>query len=416
MRRGIETVAGSRWLAIAGAGLATMAGLRCFGGAMRSCDFLVVGSGIAGASIACELAAHARVLVVEREDNHAYHTTGRSAAMFIESYGNAWVRRLTGASRPFFDASPIGFCDHPLLVPRGCLNIALPGQIPALALLAEEIGASGSEMREISGGEARAMVPILRDRVVERAIYEPNSGDIDTHGLHSGFLRMAAARGAEFRLSAGVEWIERKGSGWRLGLADGDTIEAGVIVNAAGAWCDQLAALAGASPIGLEPRRRTVILVEPPAHADIDGCPTVIDVDEQFYFKPASGRLLASPADETPSEPLDAAPETLDIALCVDRIQAVADLPVRRILRSWAGLRTFASDRTPVFGYDPRRSGFFWFAGQGGYGMQTAPAAARLGAALALGLSLPADLTDQDLDGSPFSPSRFTRGGAAAQA
>lgn len=189
-----------------------------------------------------------------------------------------------------------------------------------------------------------------------------------------------------------------------------------MIVNAAGAWCDQLAELAGASPIGLEPRRRTVILVEPPAHADIDGCPTVIDVDEQFYFKPASGRLIALPADETPSEPLDAAPETLDIALCVDRIQAVADLPVRRILRSWAGLRTFASDRTPVFGYDPRRSGLFWFAGQGGYGMQTAPAAARLGAALALGLSLPADLTDQDLDGSPFSPSRFTRGWAAAQA
>ncbi len=374
---------------------------------MSAYDFLICGSGIAGASIACELAAHARVLVVEREDRHGHHTTGRSAAMFIESYGNAWVRRLTLAGRGFFDAPPVGFSDYPLLTRRGCLTIAALDQLPALDAHSAEIAATGSEMREVSGEAARAMVPVLRAGAVVRAVFEPNACDIDTNALHTGYLRLARARGADFRLNAGVEGIERAGSGWRVRLADGDTIETAAIVNAAGAWCDQIAALAGAAPLGLQPLRRTAILIDPPAQANLAAWPTVIDVDEQFYFKPESGRLLASPADETPSAPVDAAPDELDIAICVDRIQAVADLPVRRIQRAWAGLRTFAPDRTPVYGYDPVAEGLFWFAGQGGYGMQTAPAAARLGAALALGRSLPADLADRGLRAEPFSPARF---------
>lgn len=373
---------------------------------MRHCDYLVIGSGIAGASIACELADSASVVVVEREGSHGYHTTGRSAAMFIESYGNAWIRRLTGASRAFFDAPPDGFCDHPLLRRRGCLNIATRDQLPALEALAADIGATGSEMRAISGEAARARVPILRPDVAA-AVFEPGSSDIDTHGLHAGYLRMGRSRGVDVRLNAGVERIERRGTGWRIALAGGDAVEARVIVNAAGAWSDAIAGLAGVRPAGLEPRRRTVILVDPPAGLAIDTWPTVIDVDEQFYFKPESGRLLASPADETPSAPVDAAPEELDIAVCIDRIQTTTSLSIGHVRRSWAGLRTFAPDRTPVIGYDPDMADFFWFAGQGGYGMQTAPAAARLGAALALERGISSDLGECGLEAAPFCPSRL---------
>lgn len=374
---------------------------------MKRFDYLVVGSGIAGASIACELAASASVLVVEREDGHGYHTTGRSAAMFIESYGNAWVRRLTGASRGFFDTPPDGFCSQPLLKRRGCLTVARRDQRPALDARAADIGATGSGMREISGRDARTMAPILRPEAVSRAIFEPDSSDIDTHGLHAGYLRLARARGAALQLNAGVERIERRPGGWRVSLTGGDTAEARVIVNAAGAWVDPVAELAGASPLGLTPRRRTVILIDPPAGLDIETCPTVIDVDEQFYCKPESGRLLASPADETPSAPGDAAPDELDIAVCIDRLQTATTLSISHVRRSWAGLRTFAPDRTPVFGYDPDIAGFFWFAGQGGYGMQTAPAAARLGAALALEREIPSDLGERGLGPAPFSPARW---------
>ncbi|WP_439477392.1 NAD(P)/FAD-dependent oxidoreductase [Brevundimonas sp.] len=373
---------------------------------MRHYDYLVIGSGIAGASIACELADPASVLVVEREASHGYHTTGRSAAMFIESYGNAWIRRLTGASRAFFDAPPDGFCDHPLLRRRGCLNIATRDQLPALDALVADIVAEGSGMREISGEAARAMVPILRPDVIA-AVFEPDSSDIDTHGLHASYLCMARSRGVDLRLNAGVERIEHRGTGWRIALAGGDAIEARVIVNAAGAWSDAIAELAGVRRVGLEPRRRTVILIDPPAGLAIETWPTVIDVDEQFYFKPESGRLLASPADETPSAPVDAAPEELDIAICVDRIEAATTLSISHVRRSWAGLRTFAPDRTPVIGYDPDMADFFWFAGQGGYGMQTAPAAARLGAALALKREIPSDLGERGLGPAPFSPSRW---------
>lgn len=373
---------------------------------MRRYDYLVIGSGIAGASIACELADFASVLVVEREASHGYHTTGRSAAMFIESYGNASIRRLTRTSRAFFDAPPDGFCDHPLLRRRGCLNIATRDQLPALDALAADIVAEGSAMREINGETARAMVQILRPDVVA-AVFEPDSSDIDTHGLHAGYLRVARSRGVDLRLNADVERIEHRGTGWRIALAGGDAVEARVIVNAAGAWSDAIAELAGVRRVGLEPRRRTVILIDPPAGLAIETWPTVIDVDEQFYFKPESGRLLASPADETPSAPVDAAPEELDIAVCIDRIQTTTTLSISHVRRCWAGLRTFAPDRTPVIGYDPDAVGFFWFAGQGGYGMQTAPAAARLGAALALEREIPSDLAERGLAPAPFSPSRW---------
>jgi D-arginine dehydrogenase len=372
-----------------------------------ACDFLVVGSGIAGASIACELAPHAKVIVAEQEDRAGYHTSGRSAAMYIVSYGVAPVRMLTAASRAFFDSPPDGFADYPLLTPRGCLTIARTDQFERLASEARALAETASAYREIGEAEAKALVPRLRDGAAARALYEPDSADIDVAALLQGFMRLAKARGAAFRLDARVGGLERQGDKWRATLRDGETIVAGAIVDAAGAWADAMAGLAGLSGLGLMPKRRTAILIDPPPGVDIAGWPNVLDVSEQFYFKPQSGLILASPGDETPSPPTDAAPEELDIALCVDRIQAAADLPVSRVTRAWAGLRTFAPDHALVIGHDPRAQGFFWFAGQGGFGMQTSPAAARFGAALALGKPIPADLAERGLTETTFSPARL---------
>lgn len=375
---------------------------------MTACDFLVIGSGIAGASIACELAPHRRVMLLEQEDRPGYHTSGRSAAMYIESYGNPPVRQLTAASRAFFDSPPPGFSDYPLLTPRGCITIARTDQIAALDAVASQLAQSGGVFRDLTSAQARAMVPVLNEEASARALFEPDSADIDVTALHQGYLRLGHARGVEARMSARVTGIEWSGDYWRVRLADGESIEAAVIINAAGAWADEMAPLAGAARLGLTPKRRTVILIDPPAGVNIESWPTVLGADEDFYFKPQSGLILASPCDETPSAAIDAAPEELDIAICVDRIQAVADLPVRRVAQAWAGLRTFSPDATQVFGYDPRIENFFWFAGQGGYGMQTAPAAARLGAALALRQPVPADLADRGITDTPFSPARFS--------
>ncbi len=374
---------------------------------MTSYDFLVIGSGIAGASIAYELAAHARVIVAEHEERPGYHTSGRSAAMYIVSYGAPPVRMLTAASRSFFDAPPPGFADYPLLTPRGCLTIARADQSDRLEAEARALAETGSGFREMTEAESRDLVPVLRTGAAARALYEPDSADIDVAALLQGFLRLAKARGVDFRLEAGVAGLERTQGVWRVTLASGEIIVAAMIVDAAGAWADTVAGLAGLAPLGLTPKRRTVILIDPPPGLAIADWPNVLDVSEQFYFKPQSGLILASPGDETPSPPLDAAPEELDIALCIDRIQAAAELPVRHVARAWAGLRTFAPDHRPVIGHDDRTEGFFWFAGQGGYGMQTSPAAARLGAALALRAAVPADLADRGLTAATFSPGRF---------
>ena len=374
---------------------------------MTRYDFLVVGAGVAGASIAAELATNAKVLLVEQEERPGYHTSGRSAAMYIESYGAEPVRRLTAASRAFFESPPEGFTDHPLLSPRAALTLARSEQGDALDTLATQIAAVGGVFRELTTEATRDLVPLLRPEAAARAILEPEAADIDVAALHQGFLRLARARGAALLTDARVEALARVGDVWRARLANGGTVEAAAVVNAAGAWADTVASLAGIRPPGLVPKRRTVILLEPPAGADIGAWPTVLDVEERFYFKPQSGLILASPCDETPSPPMDAAPEEIDIAVCVERVQAAADIPVRRVARSWAGLRTFAPDKIEVFGFDPTAAGFFWFAGQGGYGMQTAPAAARLGAALALGREIPADLADRGLSAAPFSPARF---------
>jgi D-arginine dehydrogenase len=358
--------------------------------------------------VAAQLSAEAKVALVEREGAHGYHTTGRSAALYSAAYGGAPIRALTLAARPFFDAPPEGFAAHGLLTPRGCLYIARDDQTGALHRFRDAARASGVRIDLIGPAEADALCPVLRPGYVAQAAFEPDAMDIDVDALHQGFLRQVRARGGEIRLDAELTALERVSGAWLARLADGETLTAGVVVNAAGAWADAVAALAGAAPMGLTPLKRTAVLLDAPLGVDIRAWPAVIDADEQFYFKPDAGRILASPADETPSAPCDAFADDLDVAICVERVQQAAFIPVRRPGRSWAGLRTFAPDRAPVIGYDAKVDGFFWLAGQGGYGVQTSPAAARVAAALALGRQIPEDVAAFGLKAEALSPARFS--------
>jgi D-arginine dehydrogenase len=367
-------------------------------------DFVIVGSGMAGAGAAYELADRASVLLLERESAHGYHTTGRSAALYIETYGNAVNRGLTRSSRSFFERPPKGFCEYPLLSARGCLYIARSDQLEALAAMAAE---GDTTTQTLTRDEVLALVPALRPDYVAGGLIEPAAMDADVEALHQGFLRGARQRGADIRLDREVVAIQASPDGFTVTCADGASYEAGAVINAAGAWADVVARLAGVSPVGLQPMRRTAAVFDAPPGVDVRTWPAVIDVDEQFYFKPEAGRLLASPADETPSDPCDAWADDMDVAICIDQIQAAADIPVQRIVRSWAGLRSFVADRSPVIGFDDKVPGFFWLAGQGGYGVQTAPAAARTAAALAMGQALPADVAANGVSVDDLSPTRL---------
>jgi D-arginine dehydrogenase len=368
-------------------------------------DVAIIGSGMAGASAAYEIAAARKVLLLEREAHHGYHTTGRSAALFTETYGNDVIRALTAGGRRFLTEPPTGFSDTPLLSPRGVLLIGRADQMPQLA--AEEARARdlAPGIRRVDADEARRLVPVLRADYVAGAVHEPQAMDIDVHALHHGFLRGARARGAEIRNRAEVVALQPTAGGWRV-VSSAGSYEADIVVNAAGAWADRVGALAGAAPIGLQPKRRTAIVFQPPAGAAIAHWPAVVDIDETFYFKPDAGRILASPADETPMEPCDVQPEEIDIAIAVDRVQHAADLPVRRVERSWAGLRSFVADKSPVVGFDPLVPGFFWLAGQGGYGIQTSPAMGRLAAALLAGQAVPEDLAGLGVTAAALAPAR----------
>lgn len=369
-------------------------------------DIAVIGGGIAGASAAWAMADRHRVVLLERESQPGYHSSGRSAALFSETYGNAVVRGLSVASRDFLATPPEGFSTHPMLSPRGVLLVGTHGQEQALALAATEGAALVPEVRAIDRADVCRCVPALRPGWIAGGVLEPGAMDIDTHALLSGFLRAFRERGGVLRTGSEVRGLVRAGAHWHIALADGE-IRAAVVVAAAGAWCDAVGAMAGAGPLGLVPKRRTAFLVDPPAAVDSSKWPAVIAVDESFYVKPDAGKLLCSPADETPSPPCDAQPEELDVAIAVDRIQQAAELPVDRIAHRWAGLRSFVADKSPVVGYDTRVPGFFWLAGQGGYGFQTAPAMAFAAAALVDRRELPAALRDRGVDAAALSPARL---------
>lgn len=367
-------------------------------------DFIVIGAGIAGASVAAELAERASVILLERESQPGYHTTGRSAALFSQVYGPAQIRALSRASAPLYYSPPQGFAADPLLRQRAVALIGREDQRATVEAEFREVQGRGN-VAVISGAELRALMPLLRGGYASSALMEYDAADIDVHGLHHGYLRMLKDRGGKVETSCEVLGLSRNGGDWLMETSRG-TFQAPVAINAAGAWADEIATLAGVSTVGLVPKRRTAMIVDAPGgHAD-DTWPMVVDVDEQFYLKPDAGRLLLSPADETPSPPCDAQPEELDVAICIDRIQTAFDLEVRQVRNRWAGLRSFVADGVPVVGFAADAPGFFWLAGQGGYGIQTGPAMAKVAAALARDEAIPAQIADEGVDPAALSPQR----------
>jgi D-arginine dehydrogenase len=372
---------------------------------MSDFDFAVVGAGIAGVSIAHHLAPHGKVVILERENVPAYHTTGRSAALHSETYGSPEIRAITVASGRFYRNPPRGFAEHRLLSPRGAIIAGRADQAAEMDLAAAEYRKLVPSVRRLSHKEMIAIQPLLRPDVLDGGgIFEVDADDMDVAAIHGGFLKGARAAGAVLRLNAEVAAFDRKDGIWSIRLRDGETVRAATIVNAAGSWADVVGGMAGTKPIGLVPKRRTAFTFDAPAGMNLDGLPMVIDFDESFYFKPEVGQFLGSLADETPSPPCDAQPEEIDIATAVDRIQTASTLEVRRIKNKWAGLRSFVADKNLVVGYDPKVEGFFWLAGQGGYGIQTAESAGRLAAALALGKPIPADIGVGEAALSPARP------------
>lgn len=343
-------------------------------------DFLIIGGGIAGASAGYFLASSGSVTLLERETVPGYHSTSRSAALFSEYYGNTVVRALTAASRPFY-VSPLPGFTAPLVTPRGVLALCPRGAEKRF----NEVLAAGltapTPVRELGPGEAQRHCPAVRPEWFSRAMLKPAAMDIDVDAVHQGFLRGIRARGGRVLHPARLRSLSRRGGVWQA-ATDAGGFSAGCVINASGAWADEVAALAGVRPAGLTPLRRTAFIVAPPAGTEVTGWPMVADVTGTFYVKPESGRLLISPSDATPVPPGDVRPSDIDVAAAIDRVQAATTLVIRHVQRAWAGLRTAVPDDSPVVGEAPDAPGFFWLAGLSGYGIQTAPATGQLAAAL----------------------------------
>lgn len=373
---------------------------------MNNHDIVIIGAGIAGAALAHALLV-ARpglgIAILEAEAHPGYHTTGRSAAFFAETYGGPLVQPLTTASRAFLACPPAEFCDRSLLSPRGALHVCHPEQAELLAAVAAEFDAGHISYQHLDGRDLAQLAPWLRPQWAMAAIHEPGCTDIDVAALHQGCLRHVRRSGGAIVCSAPVSAIARRAGGWQVQTAAG-AFSAPLLVNAAGAWVDEVAAMAGIAAIGIQPLRRTIAVaeVQPPALADM---PMVMDAGGSLYFKPDGGRLWVSPHDETPDTPHDVQPDEMDVALALDRFQAMCDWPIRRLAAKWAGLRSVAPDRLPVLGADPADAAFFWCAGQGGWGIQTAPAASALLASLILQEPLPPQY--QGLDAGRYLPGRL---------
>lgn len=370
-------------------------------------DLIILGAGIAGASLAAELAPLMQVTLVEVEDQPGRHATGRSAAMFFESYGNATIRALTRASRRFLMQPPAGFCESPLMTRRSAMLVSEASQIRRLDTLCEVPDAPAC-YRRIDAKETRALMPILRPEWAEAgAVLDESGNDIDVAELHQGYLRVARRAGCRMVFGVGETALLRTAGIWQV-RSRGEVLQAPLLVNACGAWADKVAIQAGARPVGLQPMRRTALTIPAPTDHDIRAWPLVIDIDETCYFKPDAGQLLLSPANEDPMPPCDVAPEELDVAIAVDRFEQMTTVSVRKVSHRWAGLRSFVADRSPVVGFDAQVEGFFWLAGQGGYGIQTAPAMARSAAALIAAAALPPDIVREGVSLADLLPNRAT--------
>lgn len=370
-------------------------------------DIAIIGAGIAGTSVAALLAPHRRVLLLERESQPAYHSTGRSAAMFMESYGPPAVRALTRASRDFY-LQPAGtFAPTPLLAPRGALYVAAPEQTALLREKFDTLAPGCPDLQCLDPVQTLAMVGCLRPERVAGALLEPGAMDIDVHVLHQAYLRQMRHHGGVLRCDAGLRSARRTGAVWQLTLAQGDPVQARTVVNAAGAWADEVGVLLGARPIGLVPHRRSAFTFAPAPDVAFRDWPVVADVEQHWYFKPDAGVLLGSPANADPTTPHDVVAEELDVATGIHNIEAATTLRIRRPLRTWAGLRSFVADGEMVIGPDASCEGLFWLAGQGGYGIQSAPGAALLAASLLLQAPLPEELQRQGVDPDTVSPQRL---------
>lgn len=368
---------------------------------MSDFDIAIVGAGIAGASLAAEVAAHRSVILIEAEAQPGYHSTGRSAAFWDESYGGPLVQPLTTASGPFLANPPSEFHDGPLMHRRGALHIGTGAQSRLAAMMLADFARSGVEIEVADRSMVERLVPGIRSDWTH-GLWEPSCADIDVAALHAAYLRQAKRLGAKLRCNARLERAEWQDSQWSI-FAAGEQFTAELLVNAAGAWADDVAIIAGVKALGIQPYRRTIaqIAVDPAAPADL---PLVIALDGSFYFKPdAGGKLWLSPHDETATMACDAAPEEFDVAIAIDRMQQAVDWQVKRVEHKWAGLRSFAPDRLPVIGPDPEKPAFFWLAGQGGFGIQTAPATAKLAASLLVReLDRP-----EAINAQLYSPERF---------
>ncbi len=362
---------------------------------MSEFDVIIVGGGIAGASLGAEIADRRRTLIVEAEDQCGYHSTGRSAAFYLESYGGPAVAKLTLASCELLSNPPPDFSADGFLRVRGDLHISrdeLPGLPPDV------------QTRVVERAELERLIPGIKPEWT-RALYEPGCADIDAASLHAAFLRRFRGNGGLIRTGARVTGAKRSAGVWAVSLEDGSTFTTPVLVNAAGAWADKVAEAAGVAPLGIAPKRRTMVQLRI-GRSGLRELPLVDAADGSFYFKgEADNSVWLSPHDEIESDPCDAAPEEMDVAIAIDRFEQVVDWPIQRIERRWAGLRSFAPDRLPVYGFDADVDGFFWCAGQGGFGIQTSPAAARLCGALLLGEPLREPVAH--IDAATFSPARF---------
>ena len=369
-------------------------------------DIAIIGGGIAGASLAHFLGDQRSVLLLEREKFHGYHSSGRSAAEFTRRFHAPLVGKLAVASAEFLTKPPEGLCDIPLLVRRGNLLVADAEKAAHLGEVFKREQASGGEIQMLSMDEALSRVPFLDPAFIKAAFYDPDCHDVEAESLLQGFVKSARHQSADIKTGCEMMSARHNGLDWEIETNLG-AFSAKILVNASGAWADNIAQACGVNPLGLTPYRRTAITVDLPAGVNTAMLPEVNEIDETWYFKPDAGRLLVSPADATESEPCDAQPEDLDVAYAVHYLEEATTLEVKSVAHKWAGLRTFAADRLPIVGFDSHQPAFFWLAGQGGYGIQSSPALGDYAAGLILGQSVSENLQKAGLTGWEFLPQRF---------
>ncbi|MEN9288423.1 MAG: hypothetical protein RL317_46 [Pseudomonadota bacterium] len=371
-------------------------------------DFIIVGGGVAGLSAAARLALHGQVVVLEAEEAVGYHSSGRSAAFYHFGLGNPLVRGLTAWSRPFFDAPPAGFTDVPLATPKPALFIATEAMRAELDDLGAEMRRFTDSVETADEAAMRALCPLLKfgEGGIVAGLVDHGGRSLDADALLQGFARQARSRGT-VRVRQRIARLEQSGAGWTATTEAGDSYSAPIIINAAGAWADHVAEMAGVAPIGLQPRRRTIIVFDPPQGTDVRDWPFIKTPGDVFYILPQGNRLLACPNDETDTPPCDAQPEEYDVALAAHLVEEFTTLPPPRLTGRWAGLRSFVKDRMPVAGFAPDAPGFFWLAGQGGFGLQTSPAMSALAEALILGSDWPSGLAELGVTAEAVSPNRL---------